>query len=120
MQQIRATAKTNAFNALSAQHRTQVQKTIDQFNAGSIDRDTAASQIDAVLTPGESQAVLAAQSKMRDAMRAAFAQSENGQQSPHGGWGHRGGMMGGHHRQRDAGRTLLMLGANMRAFHQQQ
>ncbi len=111
IQQIRSDAKTAAFNALSADHRSRVQSIIDQFNSGSLDRDTAASQIDGVLTPSESQAVLAQQTKMRDALRAAFAQSGQSGSTGQGGW-HRPGGARGTHRPPDAGRTLLMLGAN--------
>ena len=114
MQQLHDSAKTNAFNALSADHRARVQAILDQVNAGSLDRRAAATQIDAILSPGESQAVLNEQKKMRDAMRAYFAQNP-----PPGGTGQRaerGGPGGPGNGQRthtpDAGRTLVMLGTN--------
>ena len=117
MQQIRSTAKTAAFNALSADHRARVQAIIDQVNGGSLDRRSAAQQIDAVLTPSETQAVLAQQAKMREEMHAVFAQSGQGGPGPGGPGAGGHGPEGGQHRQPDAGRTLVMLGSN-RGMHQ--
>jgi hypothetical protein len=106
MQSVRADAKTSAFAALSDDHRAKVQAIVDAFDA---DNSTlaiadATKQIDAILTPSEAAAVLAAQQKMRDEMRAAM--SANG--AP-GGGEHRG--FGGAHRAPDAGRFLLQVDA---------
>ncbi len=124
MEQIRSSARTAAFNDLSSDHRARVQAIINQVNSGSLDRQAAAQQIDEVLSPSESQAILAQGSKMRDAMRTMYQQrfQQNGAESQsagaqgwHGG-GQRGpGGPGGSGMQRrapDAGRMLLMLGAN--------
>lgn len=108
--QARDQAKTAAFNDLSADHRVKVQAIVAQYNSGSIQRDDAVKQIDAVLTPDETKAVLGEQQKMRDAMRQAFANNGGG----NGGFGgeHRApGSNGGQRRAADAGRFLLMLSA---------
>ena len=114
LEQLHATAKTNAFNALSADHRAKVQAIIDQVNAGTLDRRDAGTQIDAILSPNEKTAILAEGKKMRDAMHQFFAQNPppgggmgpgpNG--PPNGQFGNRA------HRTPSAGRMLLMLGAN--------
>ncbi|HET7814674.1 MAG TPA: hypothetical protein VFL13_09915 [Candidatus Baltobacteraceae bacterium] len=120
MEQLRTTSKTNAFNALSQDHRNRINAIISQFNAGTLDRRDAVTQIDAILSPSESQAVLAEGKKMRESMRAIFqanapAGGNNGgeRMGPPGGgqFGARNGQQGQHHGP-DAGRTLLMLGAN--------
>lgn len=130
MEQVRNNAKAAALNALSPDHRNRVQAIVDQVNSGSLDRQAAAQQIDAILTPSESQAVLAQGTKMRDAMRAMFQQQmQNGGQPPMqngqppmqngqppqgggpGGW-HRDGSRPGQMRTPDAGRMLIMLDAN--------
>lgn len=107
----RTNAKTAAFNDLSADHRAKVNAIVAQVQSGSLDPHDAASQIDAILTPAESQAVLGEQQKMRDAMRKAF-ESDNGGQMPQGQYGgqQRPGMGGGGtNRKPDAGRFLLMI-----------
>jgi hypothetical protein len=117
MQQARDTAKTAAFNDLSADHRTKVQSIVDQFNKGSLSRDDAANQIDAVLSPDETKAVLTENQKFRDSMHQMFA--NNG-----GGMG-AGGMQGHqpmqgqrNDRKPDAGRFLLMVSASPDALRQ--
>lgn len=105
--QIRDNAKTAAFNDLSPDHRAKVQAIVAQVSSGSLDPQDAAKQIDGILTPAESQAVIGEQQKMRDAMQQAFA--NNGGNG--GGFGSHGGGYQGQHasRQPDAGRFLLML-----------
>ncbi|HEY8322303.1 MAG TPA: hypothetical protein VIG46_11005 [Candidatus Baltobacteraceae bacterium] len=105
MQQARADAKAASWSALSADHQTKVQTVVNGFNAGTLDIPTASQQIDAILTPAETTAVLAQSQKLRDAMKAAFAANGGGQ----GGAG-RGGMGAG--RTQDAGRFLLSLDAD--------
>ena len=100
MEQARAQAKTAAFNDLSADHRAKVQAILAQVQSGSLEPQDAASQIDAVLSPSESQAVLGEAQKMRDAMQKAF-----------GNDGPPRGMM---NRKPDAGRVLLMLSRSRR------
>jgi hypothetical protein len=108
--QIRDNAKTAAFNDLTPDHRAKVQAIADRAAGGSLDREDAAKQIDAILTPAEAQAVLGEQQKMRDAMRQAFASAGG-----NGGFGNREGYQrSGERRQPDAGRFLLMLSG---AFH---
>jgi hypothetical protein len=76
--QVRADAKTNTLQAISADHQSKVNAIVATFNAGSVSPRDAAKQIDAVLSPGETSAVLAQQQKMRDAMRAARPDGGNG------------------------------------------
>jgi len=115
MQQARTDAKTASWSALSTDHQAKVQAAVDGFNNGTLDIPTASQQIDAILTPAESAAVLAQSQKLRDAMRAAFAANGGGQGGPgqgapgQGGPG-RGGMGAG--RTQDAGRFLLSLAAD--------
>lgn len=102
--QARDQAKTAAFNDLSPDHRAKVQAIVAQYDSGSIQRDDAVKQIDAVLTPDETKAVLGEQQKMRDAMRQRMA--NNGEH-------HFPGSNGGQRRAPDAGRFLLMLSADV-------
>ena len=111
VQALRDTAKTTSFNALSADHRTKVQAIITSFNSGSVAIADAVTQIDAVLTPDESTAVLAAGQTMRDAMRKMY-QDANGGSPPPGRQGPPPGAGQGQRRAPDAGRTLLQLAAS--------
>ncbi len=104
MQQARDSAKTAAFNDLSADHRAKVQSVVDAVNNGTqTDLRAAATQIDGILSAGESKAVLGERDKMMQTMRANM---------PNGGPG-RGpdgqGNPNGMHRANDAGRFLLQL-----------
>ena len=94
MEALRTQTKTAAFNDLSADHRAKVQAILQQVQSGSLDPRNASTQIDALLTPAESQAVLGEMQKMHDAMKKAIANAQ------------RHGMM---HRKPDAGHALLML-----------
>lgn len=121
LEQIRATYKTNAFNALSQAHRTQVDAILSQVNAGTLDRRTAAQQIDQLLSPNESQAILTQGKSMREAMRKVFEANapQDGAQQPMGpppGAQGQPGPNGEQHVRRapDAGRMLIMLGTNRR------
>jgi len=72
--QIRTDAKAASMKALSPAHVTAVQAVVDQLNAGKIaDPRAAYQQIDAILTPEETSAVLAIGAKMRTDMRALMA-----------------------------------------------
>jgi hypothetical protein len=108
MESVRAGAKADAFGALSDDHKAKVQAIVDAFDAdgSTVAIGDATKQIDAVLTPQESAAVLAAQQKMRDQMRAAMA--ANGETGEHHGGG---GFGGGGRRAPDAGRFLLQVDA---------
>jgi len=96
--QARSVARTNARAALSADHQSKVDAIVASFNNGSLAAPAAATQIDAVLSPGETSAVLAQQQKMRDALRAA---------RPVGG--NRPSGFSGRRRTPDAGRFLLQI-----------
>lgn len=112
MQTLRDTAKTNSFNALSADHRTKVQAIITQFNNGSLAMPDAVTQIDAVLAPAESAAVIAQGQAFRDAMRKAFSDA-NGGSPPPAPQGRPPGAGGqGPRRPPDAGRVLLQVAAS--------
>jgi hypothetical protein len=65
MQQARSGARTQAMNALSSDHQTKINALLTRIKAGQVtDAHDAARQIDAVLTPKEAQAVLAARDKL--------------------------------------------------------
>lgn len=113
MEQIHTTARNNALNDLSADHRNRVQAIVNQVNAGTLDRRTAAQQIDAFLSPSESQAVLAEGQKMRESMRAMFQQQNGNMQPPNGDRMRGEGQAQGRQRRApDAGRVLVMLASN--------
>jgi hypothetical protein len=129
MLQARAAARTAAFNDLSSNDRAKVQAIIDQVNNGQLtDLRGAASQIDAILSPAETKAVLGERTKMMESMRANMPAHPDGAgpggPGPNGGppngapgdGAHRGG---GNH----AGRFLLQLGVSpdkMRELRQAQ
>jgi hypothetical protein len=96
--QARSEAKANTLAALSADHQSKLNAIVASFNTGSLAAPDAAKRIDAVLSPGETSAVLAQQQKMRDAMRAARPSGGN---RPNG--------FSGRHRTPDAGRFLLQI-----------
>jgi hypothetical protein len=106
--QIRADTKTSAFKALSADHQTKVQAVITQFDGGSVSMADAVTQIDAILTPDESKAVIAQGQQMNDAMRKIFESANGGSPPP----GPPGGGQGPPRRAPDAGRILLRLSAS--------
>lgn len=111
IQTLRDTAKTTSFNALSADHRTKVQAIITNFDSGSVAIADAVTQIDAILTPDESKAVIAAGVTMRDAMRKMYADANGGSPPP----ARQGPPPGAGQNQRrapDAGRILLQLAAS--------
>ena len=121
--QARAAAKTAAFNDLSATDRAKVQAIIDQVNNGQLtDLRAASQQIDAVLTPAETTAVLAERTKMRDAMRANMPARPDGA-GPNGQGPNGAPPNGMVHKTSSAGRFLLQLGVSpekMRALRQAQ
>src|SRR5579862_8309696 len=69
-EKMRADAKTAAYATLTPAHAAGVNAIVAQVAAGTLDRRAAAGKIDALLTPDESKAVLAAADKSRAAMRA--------------------------------------------------
>ena len=75
MDQLHATAKTNAYNALTPDHRTQVQAIVAQVAAGTIGPRDASTKIDALLTPDEQKAVSAVEQKTFDDLHSAMAAS---------------------------------------------
>ena len=78
MQTIHAQAKTDAYSALSADHRSRVQAIVTQVTSGTMRPREGSQQIDALLTPDESKAVLGVARTTRDAMRTAFASMRGG------------------------------------------
>jgi polyhydroxyalkanoate synthesis regulator phasin len=106
MMQMHEQAKTQAYNDLSPAHRAQVQTIVDKVNAGSLAPNDATAQIDALLTPAETTAVLATAKSMHDKMRQMMMQSGGMQGPPPGGPMHE-------HRTADAGRFFLMLSRPM-------
>jgi hypothetical protein len=82
---VRDAARTRAAAALSDDHRAQVAAVVNRVKAGQLgDARTAAQQIDAILTPQESQAVLAARDAMMNDIRAAAAGGGPGMGGPPG------------------------------------
>ncbi|MDB5039600.1 MAG: hypothetical protein JWN27_326 [Candidatus Eremiobacteraeota bacterium] len=64
IERARTEARTAVFADLSADHRAQVQAIVDKLNAGTLTNPVdAAKQIDAILTPDETKAVLAERAK---------------------------------------------------------
>lgn len=121
LQTLRDAAKTTSFNALSADHRTKVQAIITQFNSGSVLIADAVTQIDAVLTPDEAKAVIAAGQTLRDGMRKMY-EDANGGATPPPRQGPPPGSGQGQRRPPDAGRILLQVAASpdaLRAAMQQ-
>lgn len=98
-EQLRTQYKTAVLNDLSADHRAKVQAILAQVQSGSLDPRDASGQIDGILSPSETQAVLGEAQKLHAAMQKAMAQAQA--QAQH----HRG--MAGH--KPDAGRFLMML-----------
>jgi len=139
MQAARDSAKTAAFNALSAADRAKVQAIVDQVNNGQLtDLRAATQQIDAALTPAETTAVLAQRDKLMQTMRANMPPRPDGAMpGPNGpppngaapnGPPPNGGANNADHPHRgfggkSAGSFLLRLAVSpekMRALHQQQ
>lgn len=96
--QARSEAKANTLAALSADHQSKINAIVASYNTGSVASTDAVKQIDALLSPGETSAVLAQQQKMRDTLRATRPSGGN---RPNG--------FGGRRRTPDAGRFLLQI-----------
>jgi hypothetical protein len=123
MEKIRTDAKAAAYAALTPGHATSVQAIVAQVAAGTLDRRAAAGQIDALLSPDEAKAVLAADAKSRAAIRAAFGGNggpppppgagpppgPGGPPPPGGGAPGAGPPGGGRFGPPSAGRFLLMI-----------
>jgi len=75
LESISAQAKADVYAALSPAHRAAVEAIVAKVTAGALDPHAAGEQIDALLTPDESQAVLAVATKSREQMRVAFGGS---------------------------------------------
>ncbi|ERR1700681_172158 len=134
MQAARDSAKTAAFNDLSAGSRAKVQAIVDQVNNGQLtDLRAAAQQIDAALTPAESKAVLAERDKLMQTMRANMPPHPDGAMPgpnappPNGaapnGPPPNGGPNNADHprgmgRMKDAGGFLLSLSVSREKMHQ--
>jgi len=84
MEQLREGARAQAMTALSVNHQAKIQALLARIKAGQItDVRAAAQRIDGILTPQESQAVLAARDKMQADIRSAMQESG----APGGGQG---------------------------------
>jgi hypothetical protein len=100
LEQIRADAKANALKAISADHQTKIQAIITSFEAGSVTPKDAVQQIDGVLSPDETKALLDQEGKMREAQLAARPPSDSASPAP---------QSPERPRQASAGRFLLTL-----------
>lgn len=117
-EQYRALARANALKALSPDHQARVQAVVNGVTSGSVKMRDAAAQIDAILSPDETKALLAQAEEMRAAMMGANGGSNP--PPPQGGPRGQGGPQGA---QPNAGRFLLRLlvsPAEMRALRDQQ
>jgi hypothetical protein len=109
MDALRSQAKTDAYAALSADHRARVDAIVAQVAAGTLDPRDAGKQIDALLAPDETTAVVAVAEQSRKAMRATFGDMRGG--PPPGGpppGAPEAGPPRGHHAP-SAGRFLIMV-----------
>ena len=115
-EQFRTDAKTNIWKALSADHQAKIQTIVDGFNGGTIALQDAVSQIDALLTPDETKAVLDQERTMREAMRAAFLGANSAPAPGAGPGGSNGDRPAGERREGagrgNTGRLVLQLFAN--------
>jgi hypothetical protein len=127
MQQARDNARSAAMNDLRPDHRAKVQAILDKANNAQSMTELvdAAKQIDGVLTPDESKAVLGERDKMMQTVHANMPQGE----APGAGQGGQGGPRNGDHggqgggMRNDAGRVLLQLSLSrekMRALREKQ
>lgn len=84
MEKMRADAKAAAYAPLSSDHRSAVTVIVNQVVAGSLTYRAAVDQIDALLSPNEKTAVLAAEQTSRAAMRARMQamRGDNGNGGP--------------------------------------
>jgi hypothetical protein len=87
-ERVRSETRTAVFADLSTDHQAQVQAIVDKVNAGTLaDPLDAAKQIDAILTPDETKAILAEHAKLAASMHhsaPAGAGSPPGGQQPGG------------------------------------
>jgi hypothetical protein len=70
MDQARKQAQTDAYNALSADHRAKVQSIVSQMESGTLSPERATVQIEDLLTPEESKAVSARAAQFHSTMRS--------------------------------------------------
>jgi hypothetical protein len=87
MEKLRTDAKAAAYGVLTPAHASAVTAIVAQVAAGTLDRRAAGRQIDALLTPDEQKAVLAAADKSRRAMMAALGAPPRGPGGPPPGSG---------------------------------
>ncbi len=117
LEKVRADAKSAAYGALTPAHAASVNAIVAQVAAGTLDRRAASGQIDALLTPDEQKAVLAAMTKAREAMRAAMGSAGGpppGGPPPGAGPPPGGPPGGGRFGPPSAGRFLLMISMSAR------
>jgi hypothetical protein len=106
MEKARADAKAAVYNALTPAHVAGVTAIMAKVTAGTLDRRAASAQIDALLTPDETKAVLAAGARARSAMRPGGPPPPGAGPPPPGAGPPPGG---GRFGPPSAGRLVLML-----------
>lgn len=119
LEEFRAVARTNALKNLSVDHLAKIQAIVSAVGAGTLPLRDGAQQIDAILTPDESKAILAQEQKIRETMTAMRGGSNPNPPPP----GAPPGQGPGQGAQPNAGRFLLRLllsPEQMRALRGQQ
>jgi hypothetical protein len=84
LEEFRAAAKGNALKALSADHQAKIQAIVNSVAGGTLPMKDGAKEIDAILTPDESKAILAQAQKIRDMMLAMRGSNPNPNPPPPG------------------------------------
>lgn len=97
MLQLRMETRSQMLSALTAQHRILLGRLAGQLaTSPSPDLQAAARELDRVLSPQESQAIVAAQQSLRAQLRGGMQPTQqNGYQGPAGGYGQGGYGQGG-------------------------
>jgi hypothetical protein len=82
MEAVHAQAKSDAYGALTPDHRAKVQAIVGQVTAGKLAPRDAETQIDALLSPGERTSVGNVAESVHQKMRAAFGNGPAGGPPP--------------------------------------
>jgi hypothetical protein len=119
LEEFRAVARVNALKNLSVDHQAKIQAIVSAVGAGTLPLRDGAKQIDAILTPDESKAILAQEQQIRETMMAMRGGANPNPPPP----GAPPGQGPGQGAQPNAGRFLLRLlltPQQMRALRDQQ
>jgi hypothetical protein len=81
-QQARETARSAVLSNLSPDHRARVEAILDRFRRGLVSTPAAAHDIDEVLSPEETRAVMNQERRFRDAMRQTYFNLNPGSNAP--------------------------------------